>query len=395
MSEISNYLVKKSNKLISASYSLTVNEQRLLLACLSKVDSRKKLYDTDLFVVTVQQMQELFYTEENEKNVYRDLKEAAEKLLERKVRIDEPNSITGYTIANFVQAAKFEPDLMQVSVRFTYDLSPYLSELTEKFTEYRLGHIAQLTGSYTIRIYEMLVSWFGRDGKHKENKIEIRELRQILDISNKYKQFIELKKYVIEPAIQQINEYTDFNVSVEFSKRGRAYHWITFKFEQKADILAAEQAKRTEREQRSLQNLADKQNRTIREQKQEHEQKLAEVQTQWKTMPTGTKLRRADGTIWVKEQDGFLRCAEKNTTAPPMQVPQLLASGEFTPLENEKSNFRQPEIPPPASQNAENPFTEQNHSSRVADQTLTEKLTAMWKAGLISQDEFLNLISKS
>ena len=200
---------------------------------------------------------------------------------------------------------------------------------------------------------------------------------------------------MIEPAIQQINEYTDFNVSVEFSKRGRAYHWITFKFEQKADIQAAEQAKRTEREQRSLQNLAAKQNRTIREQKQEHEQKLAEVQTQWEAMPTGTKLRHADGSIWIKEKGGFLHCHEKKTTAPPMQVPQLLASSEFTLLENDSPSFRQPEITPQSAPNAENPFTEQNHSSRVVDQSLTEKLTAMWKAGLISQDEFLNLISKS
>ncbi len=381
MSEMSNNLVKKSNKLVSASYSLTVNEQRLLLACLSKVDSRKKLYDTDLFVVTVQQMQELFYTEENEKNVYRDLKEAAEKLLERKVLIDEPNSITGYTIANFVQAAKFEPDLMQVSVRFTYDLSPYLSELTEKFTEYRLSHIAQLTSSYAIRIYEMLVSWFGRDGKYTENKIEISKLRQILNISNKYGQFGQLKQYVLDPAIQQINENTDFNVSVEFSKRGRAYHWITFKFEQKADVQAAEQSKRAEKEQRSLQNLAAKQNRTIREEKQAHEQKLAEVQTQWEAMPIGTKLRHADGSIWIKEKGGFLHCAEKKTTAPPMQVAQLLASGEFTVLENETPNFRQPEI---VTEHKQPPTT--NNDTR-------QEFLQMLKEGLITKEEFKLLIS--
>lgn len=383
MSEISNNLVKKSNKLVSASYSLTVNEQRLLLACLSKVDSRKKLYDTDLFVVTVQQMQELFYTEENEKNVYRDLKEAAEKLLERKVRIDEPNSITGYTIANFVQAAKFEPDLMQVSVRFTYDLSPYLSELTEKFTEYRLSHIAQLTSSYAIRIYEMLVSWFGRDGKYTENKIEISKLRQILNISNKYGQFGQLKQYVLDPAIQQINENTDFNVSVEFSKRGRAYHWITFKFEQKADVQAAEQAKRMEREQRSLQSLAAKQNRMIMEQKQAYEQKLAEIQTQWETMPIGTKLRHADGTIWVKEQGGFLHCAEKKTTAPPIQVPQLLASNEFTPLENDSPSFRQSGI---IAETEQPPVTTTNNDTR-------QEFLQMLKEGLISKEEFKLLIS--
>ncbi len=391
MSEISNYLVKKSNKLISASYSLTVNEQRLLLACLSKVDSRKKLQETDLFVVSVEQMKELFYTQENEKNVYRDLKEAAEKLLERKVRIDEPNSITGYTIANFVQAAKFEPDLMQVSVRFTYDLSPYLSELTEKFTEYRLGHIAQLTSSYAIRIYELIVSWFGRNGKYTENKIEIRELRQILDISDKYAQFGQLKQYILDPAIRQINENSDFNVSVEFTKRGRAYHWITFRFEQKVDIQAAEQGKRTEREHRALQNEAAKQNRVIREQQQEHEQKLAEIQKQWETMPIGTKLRHIDGSTWVKEQGGFLYCREKNATTPPVHVPQFLANGEFTVLEKENPTFRQPE---PETEN-KTTSSEQTHTNTATDKSLAEKLTEMWKAGLISQDEFLNLISKS
>lgn len=419
MSEMSNYLVKKSNKLISACYSLTVNEQRLLLACLSKVDSRKKLYDTDLFVVTVQQMQELFYTEENEKNVYRDLKEAAEKLLERKVRIDEPNSITGYTIANFVQAAKFEPDLMQVSIRFTYDLSPYLSELTEKFTEYRLGHIAQLTSSYAIRIYEMLVSWFGRDGKYTENKIEISKLRQVLNISNKYAQFGQLKDRVIDPAIQQINENTDFNVSVEFSKRGRAYHWITFKFEQKADVQVAEQAQRKDRKAIADQNRAAKIKREYAEQKAAEQQKAineqvtreqAEQERQAHKKAEREQQKNQLIEIWENlsetERHRIQNHAVKNTY-PAFQQSLAMAfetnnmkeltgrffkdfSNALEPFQFQQSKIEQP------FENHENILSEEEKKGDgLTEKSLAEKLTQMWKAGLLSQEEFLNLISNS
>ena len=90
MSNENNRLIVKSNKLIEASYRLTLNEQRVLLAGISQIDSRNSLEENMTFEVHAQDIQDLVGLEDN-KNIYRALKAASEKLYERTVLIDDPD----------------------------------------------------------------------------------------------------------------------------------------------------------------------------------------------------------------------------------------------------------------------------------------------------------------
>jgi hypothetical protein len=51
-----------------------------------------------------------------------------------------------------------------------------------------------------------------------------------MGIGDKYTQFGELKKGVIVPAIDQINEFTDHDVRVSYRKVGRTFRFIRFSF---------------------------------------------------------------------------------------------------------------------------------------------------------------------
>jgi plasmid replication initiation protein len=73
-----NNIVVKKNELAKIRYSLSLNEQRLLLACISKIDSRKSLDINHEFVITVQEFRDLF--DDNHKNTYHNLKSASDKL---------------------------------------------------------------------------------------------------------------------------------------------------------------------------------------------------------------------------------------------------------------------------------------------------------------------------
>ena len=106
--ELTANLVVKSNELITASYAMTVNEQRLLLACISQIDSRKKLEGDAVFTLTVEQARDLFYTRGDQRNAYRDLRVAAERLFERKVRIDLGSNKE--LLTRFVLSVRFSHD---------------------------------------------------------------------------------------------------------------------------------------------------------------------------------------------------------------------------------------------------------------------------------------------
>lgn len=239
--------VTKSNSLILASYAMTLNEQRIILACISQIDSKTRLKEGAEFTLTVEAAKKIFYEESNERNAYRDLEEASKRLFERKVKILLP---TGEVLeTRFVSSNIFDKKKMQVTIEFAPKIVPFLSNLEHSYTKYRLANMTKLRSSYAIRIYELLVLWWDQGFVNKA--IFIDELRGLLQLENKYRQLSEFRRRVIEPSIDQINEFTDFMVEIEFSKRNRTKikDTIIFIFENKFQDSTAQQIEKSKKKQ--------------------------------------------------------------------------------------------------------------------------------------------------
>lgn len=234
--KLDNYIVTKMNPLIHSTYTMTVGEQRLLLACISQINSKEHMVDDDTYTLTVEQAKSLYYENTNEQNVYRDLSDAVKKLYNRDVIIPLSNGNVLQT--RFVQAIEWSPNKHEITITFAKNIRPYLSEIRNNFTGYKLKNIVRLTSSYAIRVYEMIVCWSLQGLSYKE--FEINDFKKMLSISDKYKLVGELKVKVIKPIFNQINENTDFNLDVTFKKQGRAFRWIRLEFSKKQEIAAIE-----------------------------------------------------------------------------------------------------------------------------------------------------------
>lgn len=229
-----NNLVAKSNDLIVASYELTRNEQRLLLACISQINSQPNASEItmqDEFVVTTEQMKEL-YKDSSKDNVYRDLNVVANNLFEREVKIALPDNEMLRT--RFVSSVLFQPEKSQITVTFAQKILPYLTQLKKNFTRYRLADTVELTSIYAIRLYEMVVCWQGQN--RWSETLDLGEFRYMMGCVGKYKQFGQLRQSVIEKAVEQINENTAYNVSVKYRKIKHTYKSVTFSFYKKGAI---------------------------------------------------------------------------------------------------------------------------------------------------------------
>ncbi|OXL18943.1 replication initiation protein [Psychrobacter sp. DAB_AL32B] len=229
-----NNLVAKSNDLIVASYELTRNEQRLLLACISQINSQPNASEItmqDEFVVTTEQMKAL-YKDSSKDNVYRDLNVVANNLFEREVKIALPDNEMLRT--RFVSSVLFQPEKSQITVTFAQKILPYLTQLKKNFTRYRLADTVELTSIYAIRLYEMVVCWQGQN--RWSETVDLGEFRYMMGCVGKYKQFGQLRQSVIEKAVEQINENTAYNVSVKYRKIKHTYKSVTFSFYKKGAI---------------------------------------------------------------------------------------------------------------------------------------------------------------
>jgi hypothetical protein len=380
--DLQNNLVVKSNELITASYSMTVNEQRLLLACIGQIDSRTKIENGAVFRLSVEQARDLFYTKGDQRHAYRDMQDACERLFERKVRIALPEKQE--LLTRFVQSIVFDPENGTADLRFAYEILPYLSQLEANFTKYRLSNIVQLTSSHAVRIYELIVSWATQGQYYKE--MEIDAFRELLGLGEKYKQNGQLRQFVTDKAVQQINESTDFELDINFRKSKRTFKWIQLRFNQKAAAKAADLEAKQQREARALRNQAAKQNRLADERKAKEKQisewAIAEAKENWEMTPVGAEfVRMSDNSEWVKDDAGNLYSEKLRASIPVPHLYEPLARGEI--LERVDCS-----VPP------FNDGKEWLKGPTVEFSPEEQKIISMYSQGLITQSQFIELLAE-
>ncbi|MBB3105456.1 replication initiation protein [Azomonas macrocytogenes] len=221
-------MVYKSNALIEAAYRLSLQEQRILLACISQVRRDEVVTDEVLYSVTAADLAQLSGTAIEA--AYSELKTAALRLKRREVRLTEEPNGKGrkpkVMITSWVQTIIYCEGEGRVELRFTKDMLPYLTELTRQFTKYALADVAKMNSAHAIRLYELLMQWdsLGR------REIELDQLRDWLQLESRYPSIKDFKKWVIEPAVAQINEHSPLQVSWSQRKTGRRVTHLVFDF---------------------------------------------------------------------------------------------------------------------------------------------------------------------
>jgi hypothetical protein len=230
-------MVYKSNSLVEASYRLSVAEQRIVLACVSQVPHGEPVTDEVMYSVSAQEIAEL--SETNTRTACRDLQEAALRLKRREVRIEKEANGKGkrkqVLICGWVQTIMYIENEGRINLRFNKDMLPYLTELSTQFTKYRLKAVAKMDSAYAVRLYELLVQWQGI-GKRE---VSLEWLRDTFQLGDKYPAIKDFKKWVIDPAVQQINEHSDLTASYTQRKTGRTVTHLIFTFAPKEDAQPA------------------------------------------------------------------------------------------------------------------------------------------------------------
>lgn len=215
--------VSKSNFLVEASYDLTLQEQRLILACLAKLDSRAEA-TKEVSVLASDYAQAMKI---DIKNAHRELYKAADKLYERSIVVAGPEKTEEF---RWIQKkAIYHRGEGRVTFTWSDDVLVYISQLKRRFTTYRLADVAGLGSSYAIRLYELLMQF----NSTKERKINLVDFRFLFNLKDKYLLFRDLNKWVIKPAVKEINLSSNLVVHYNTVKQGRVVVALQFDFEEK------------------------------------------------------------------------------------------------------------------------------------------------------------------
>jgi plasmid replication initiation protein len=221
---LKNSIVRKDNRIITACYKLTLNEQRLVLTAIAKVPFDDKIPDE--VEITAQEFLALF-PDIGESNVYKYMDEAVDALANKWIIIDNPIKTKKFRWIDL--KTTYHKGSARIGFAFSRHIIPYLEQLKEQFTRYRLGDISNLKSIYSIRLYEMLMQF--------QNTtfllIDLDKFKERLGISEKYLVFKDLRRWVIEPAVNELNKKSHLNISFKSHREGRAIKKLEFFFSEK------------------------------------------------------------------------------------------------------------------------------------------------------------------
>jgi len=229
-----HHTVVKANQLIESRGKMSLNEQRILHMCLSNMDARTS-DNPRSFTIALTDFKKAYGADMNIKRLKVAVDDLMSKQLILRKDIEINGKIYGRHKINWVGMASYSDG--EIIVNFTPEIMPFLEELKASFTAYQLGSICDMSSAYGVRFYELLVQY----KKIGERSFTIQEIRDIFMLEDKYKDIKDLKKRVIDKAVQQINEHSNMTVSHEYRKRGRRVVGVDFKF--KIKVVSLEEAK--------------------------------------------------------------------------------------------------------------------------------------------------------
>lgn len=215
-------MVLLSNELIDASYSPhSLWQMRLMLAAISQVPKGGKISHTADLEVRARDMADLAGISARSKSLYGHLKRAADELMAMTITVRKhPDGRTKgkrHWRINVVSQCGYDERKGAVSFQFTHSIIPYVSQLRDRYKTYMLATALKMRTGHGIRLYEWCLRWQFRDVVETTPDA----FREWMGLSGRYPAIKDLRRRVLDPAIEDVNEHTDLRISYVQRKRGR------------------------------------------------------------------------------------------------------------------------------------------------------------------------------
>ena len=246
LNDLEKRKVVEHNSLITSIAKMDKTPLKMFELAVSCIDTEKPLEDNTVYL-SKRDLFAFFKVSDNDK--HSRFKEAVEKMQKQAFFKIKEKKDKGFEFENIVPIpyVKWTDYNDEVLIRFSPEIIPYLVNLKKNFTQHALSDLAELNSKYSIILYRWLSMNYnqyehynvkgGRRAEQVENyrkpSISVKELREITDTVNEYKEIYDFEKRVLKKSLAEINAHTSFNVNYEKIKKGRSIDSIVFHIEKK------------------------------------------------------------------------------------------------------------------------------------------------------------------
>ena len=123
---------------------------------------------------------------------------------------------------------KYDEEIAK-TFKFDDEIKIHILDFASQFVTYNIANIVRFKSKYTISFYERfkLQTQFKKEPMITET-ITLAELKNILNLQNKYKRTNDFKHKVLEVAKNDMQRYSDVYMNYEYIKKGKTIHSIKF-----------------------------------------------------------------------------------------------------------------------------------------------------------------------
>lgn len=224
--ELGRLNVVIANVVTRSAQSLTLAEKRILMAGIARLGGKNEMVK-----ITATEYAEAYDVSLN--TAYEQLKSAVENIFDRYLQFQIlEGKKEGIERIRWIGGYRYFDKEGYVRFGFSNQIFPYLFELSGNFTQYQLKQAAALRSLHSWRLLELFEQMKGKQDSKGWLSMPIEEFWHAMEAKDSHrKNFNHLKKWVIEPAVRELQEKDGWIIVWEAEKEGRKVARLRFKFE--------------------------------------------------------------------------------------------------------------------------------------------------------------------
>lgn len=224
-------VVYQANAIGQAIHTLPFNLRRLVAVAMARIKQ-----DADMDVVFNIEDAITALGLDADYNIKQGVINSLENAGRQIVKVDTRAEDGKYSIYPWFTMIQYDDNEQSVRMVFNPNLKPYIQDFTCKFAMFRLVDYGKLTGEYSQKIFDLVMSYNGFEGKGGNWKGEWwfektpEEMRSLLSIrTEQYPRTNNLRARCIDAPVKTINDAgIGLRIDMEYKKRGRVLK--TFRF---------------------------------------------------------------------------------------------------------------------------------------------------------------------
>lgn len=238
--ELTELQISISHAITRAAHGLTLVEKRIVALFIAKFDNSKHRKALGKVIpvqdatirITAKEYSETFDVPMN--IAYRDLLKGTDRFFDRYWRVLQ-DTLKGKKEFkyNWLEGVVYHHGEGWVEATFGQKTIPHLVfNLKDQYTKYKLKSTIALTSGYAWRLWELMAQFANTKKPAEEERlirISLNDFRYAMEAPDSYK-YSQIRQKIIEPAIEQIHNQNQIDVTWRAIKKGRSVDSLEFKF---------------------------------------------------------------------------------------------------------------------------------------------------------------------